>query len=57
MEDEIGSASQELIVRLWQEEWGLPNVSVRRHYMPMDVEGLAWRAGDGNRGLRPAERG
>ncbi len=48
MEDEIGPASQKLIARLWQEEWGLPNVSVRRQYMPTDVEGLAWRAGDGN---------
>ena len=57
MEDEIGPASQELIARLWQEEWGLPNVSVRRQYMPMDVEGLAWRAGDGNEGLRRPERG
>ena len=48
MEDEIGPASQEFIARLWQEEWGLPNVSVRRQYMPTDVEGLAWRAADGN---------
>ena len=48
MEDELGPASQEFIARLWQEKWGLPNVSVRRQYMPMDVEGLAWRAADGN---------
>ncbi len=48
MEDELGPASQEFIARLWQEEWGLPNVSVRRQYMPTDVEGLAWRAADGN---------
>ena len=48
MEDEIGPASQELIARLWQEEWGLPVVTAEQQYMPMDVEGLAWRAGDGN---------
>ena len=48
MEDEIGPASQEFIARLWQEEWGLPNISVRRQYMLTDVEGLARRAGDGN---------
>ena len=48
MEDEIGPASQEFIARLWREEWGLPNVSFSRQYMPTDVEGLAWRAGDGN---------
>ncbi len=48
MEDEIGPASQEFIARLWQEKWGLPNVSVRRQYMPTDVGGLAWRAADSN---------
>ncbi|MCH7576504.1 MAG: GNAT family N-acetyltransferase [Chloroflexi bacterium] len=48
MEGGIEPASTELIARLWEEQWGLPNISVRRQYMPTDVEGLAWRAGDGN---------
>jgi GNAT superfamily N-acetyltransferase len=48
VEGEIGPASQELIARLWQEEWGLPIVTANRQYMPTDVEGFAWRAGDGN---------
>jgi GNAT superfamily N-acetyltransferase len=48
VEGEIGPASQELIARLWQEGWGLPIVTANRQYMPMDVEGLVLRAGDGN---------
>ncbi len=47
MEGDIQPASTELIARLWREEWGLPVVTAEREYMPVDVEGFAWRAGDG----------
>ncbi len=47
MESGIGAASTELIARQWEELWGLPIVTVEREYMPPDVEGFVWRAGDG----------
>ncbi|MEE8105084.1 MAG: GNAT family N-acetyltransferase [Planctomycetota bacterium] len=36
---EITRASTELIERVWS-EWGIPIVSIPRHYYPADVEGL-----------------
>src|SRR3990170_4387324 len=40
-------ASIELIARFWEERWGLPIVSVRREYLPPDVEGRIWRGARG----------
>ncbi len=47
MEGDIEPAPAELIARLWEELWGLPVVTAEREYMPPDVQGFAWRAGDG----------
>ncbi len=47
MEGGIEPAPTELIDRLWRESWGLPIVTVEREYVPPDVEGFVWRAGDG----------
>jgi GNAT superfamily N-acetyltransferase len=43
----IEPASPDLIDRIWRERWGIPIVSVRREYVPADVEGLVWLGGDG----------
>ena len=47
MEGGIETASPELIAGEWEERWGLPIVTAGRDYLPADVEGLAWRGGDG----------
>ncbi len=47
MEGDIQPAPAALIDRLWRESWGLPIVTVEREYVPPDVEGFVWRAGDG----------
>ncbi len=47
MKGGIEPAPRELIARMWQELWGQPAVTAEREYMPPDVEGLVWRAGDG----------
>ncbi len=40
-------ATTAIITRIWEEHWGLPIVSVRREYLPPDVEGLVWRGARG----------
>ena len=40
-------ATTAVIDRIWRERWGIPIVSVRREYLPSDVEGLVWLGGDG----------
>lgn len=47
MEGDIQPAPTGLIARQWEELWGLPIVTVEREYVPSDVEGFVWRAGDG----------
>jgi GNAT superfamily N-acetyltransferase len=44
-------AGRDLIDRIWRERWGLPIVTVRRAYLPQDVEGLVWREAERESGL------
>jgi GNAT superfamily N-acetyltransferase len=43
MDGRLEPADTEFIDRHWRELWGLPLVSVRREYMPSDVEGLVYK--------------
>lgn len=48
VDGEIEPASPEYIARAWAEHWGgEPLISGRRQYVLADVEGLAWRSGEG----------
>jgi hypothetical protein len=47
VEGDIEPASAEDITRVWEDLWGLPIVTAKREYLPPDVEGLVWRARDG----------
>jgi len=42
MEGRLAPADHEFIDKHWRELWGLPLVSVRRNYLPEDVEGLVY---------------
>jgi GNAT superfamily N-acetyltransferase len=44
-------AGRDAVERVWRERWGLPIVTVRRSYLPPDVEGLVWREGGRDAGL------
>ncbi len=43
VEGRLEKATQRQIEEHWRQAWGLPLVSVRRDYLPADVEGLVWR--------------
>lgn len=44
-------AARELVDRVWRERWGLSIVTIRRSYLPDDVEGLVWREAGRQQGL------
>lgn len=43
MDGQLVPADAAFIDKHWRELWGLPLVSVRRNYVPGDVEGLVYR--------------
>jgi hypothetical protein len=47
MEGRLEPASPEFIAATLRSEWDLPVMTMRRDYLPGDVEGLAWRDGAG----------
>jgi GNAT superfamily N-acetyltransferase len=41
-------AALDTIAQLWEERWGIPIVSLHRHYVPTDVEGIVLEDEEGS---------